>query len=117
MSVGQPYMVSAIRTRRFTITIPASAGVATTIEALVAAVAAVADAPDLTRVLGAKIESLLTAGTNRPAILVGDAIATCIQYIAAGASFNEPSINEYKEAYIKAAANATIDAVVVLYIG
>ena len=117
MGTGQPYMISALRSRRFTITIPASAGTPATIESLVAAVAAAGDVADIATVVGCKIDGLLTSGSNRPAMLVGDSTVSSLQYIAAGEDYNEPTIDEYKKAYVIAAANATIDAVAILYIG
>ncbi len=118
MGSGQPYLVSAVRSRRFIIAIPASAGTALTIEAMVAIVAAAADAADLARVVGCKIDGLIVAGTDRPAITVGDVAGTMIQYVGAGDDFNEPTIDEYNKAFIKAAANAAIStAVAILYIG
>jgi hypothetical protein len=117
MGSGQPYMISGIRSRRFSVTIPASSGTALTIEAMVAAVAAAADAPDLASVIGCKIDGLLTVGTDRPAITVGDVVGTMLQYVGAGDDYNEPTVNEYKTSFVKAAANSAITAVVVLYVG
>ena len=116
MAAGQPYMVSAIRTRRFAITIPAVGGTPATIESLVNAVAASTDASDLSRVLGCKIDGLLTVGTARPAFTVGYDTATQLQYIGAGNDYLEPAIDEYRTAYIRSVAGA-ITAVVILYIG
>lgn len=116
MSAGQPYMVSALRTRRFSITIPAVGNPPATIESLVNAVAAPTDASDLSRVLGCKVDGLLTVGTARPAFTVGYDIATQLQYIGAGNDYLEPAINEYRSSYIRSAAGA-ITAVVILYVG
>lgn len=116
MAAGQPYMVSVNRTRRFSVTIPATGGVAATVESLVAAVAISSDAADLSRVMGCKIDALLTVGTDRPAIVVGDSAGSLLQYVGAGKDALEPSINEYRSTFVKSAA-AAITAVVVLYIG
>lgn len=116
MAAGQPYMVSSVRTRRFTISIPDSAAPAKTIESLVLAVSAPADATDLMRVIGCKVSGNLTVGTARPAFVVGDTLATQIQYVLAGADWLEPSLADYQQAFVKA-AGAPISAVVVLYIG
>lgn len=116
MAAGQPYMVSALRTRRFTINIPDVAGVAATVESLVKAVALPADASDLTRVLGCKILSTLTVGTARAAFTVGDSAASQLQYVNAGADWVEPSVSDYQLGFIKSAA-AAFTATVILYIG
>ena len=114
---GQPYYTNAIRARRFSVTIPASSGTAKTIEEMVADVDAATDAPDLKRVLGVKIDGLLTGGSDRPAINIGDVAGTMLQCVAAGKDYTEPAIDEYKTAYIKAVANSPITATVILYIG
>lgn len=116
MAAGQPYMVSAFRTRRFTITIPAVGGVADTIENLVKAVAISTDASDLTRVLGCKVSGTLTVGTARAAFTVGDSAASQLQYVNAGADLLEPSMSDYQLAFVKSAA-AAFTATVILYIG
>jgi post-segregation antitoxin (ccd killing protein) len=115
MAAGQPYMVSAARTRRFTITIP-GVGAAATIESLVAAVATPADLPDLMRVLGCKISGLVTAGTARAAFTVGDTAAAQTQFVAAGSDYLEPAMNDYRSAFIASASTAIV-AVVILYVG
>jgi hypothetical protein len=113
---GQPYMVSSVRTRRFTITIPDTAAPAKTVESLVLAVAAPGDANDLMRVIGCKISGNLTVGTARPAFVAGDVVGTLPQYVLAGADWLEPSLGDYQQTFVKSAATP-ISAVVVLYIG
>lgn len=109
---GTPYMVMAIRTRRFTITIPDTAAKLIT---LVAAAASASDRADLDRVIGCKILGVIEAGTDRGAFNIGDAADSLKQYVAEGADFNEPSENEYKNNWVEALADT--EAVVVLYIG
>lgn len=113
---GQPYMVSVLRTRRFSVTIPAVGDTPATLESLVNAVAAPSDVSDLGRVMGAKIDGMLTAGTARPAITIGDSTVSQPQVVNSGVDWLEPSISEYRLTFVRSSA-VPITAVVVLYIG
>ncbi len=119
MPAGTPYMVSVVRTRRVEITLPQSDADIKTINDYIVDQISDADVlQDLGRCCGFKILGKIPAGTDRGALLVGDATDDLPQYVAAGADFSEPADTDIRKVFVVAAsASADEDVVVVLYIG
>lgn len=108
------------RTRRLAITIPASATTAgaTILSLLLAAGLTTAEQAQM---VGVKILGLTQAGGSRAAFDVADeAVAgtftAASQRVAAAADYIEPAATDYLSA-VRAAANATIAAIAVVYLG
>ncbi len=110
MSIDKQEMTIGLRCIRKTITIPANSGTAATISSLASLSTA-----EASRFIGCKILGLKTDGTDRGALILGDATDSLPQYVDAGADYAEPCKDDETYTYVKAASGAAIGSTCVVF--